>query len=151
MPPNSWRAAPPWCWPVTTTSCRHRRTSIRLDRWIITRCSNPKAAKPLRVCWLKAGPTRSGGYIRTGRSGHSGITNMIGGRRTKACDSITFALDEGVGPARGRWCRPMGAWAGKRPRPCANMDNARSLDQSCVNHEFIENKPLETRGAGVGV
>jgi hypothetical protein len=43
----------------------------------------------------------------------------------------------------------MGAWAGKRQRPCANMDNARSLDQSCVNHEFIENKPLETRGAGV--
>src|ERR1700724_280426 len=31
-PPNSWRAAPPWCWPVTTMSCRHRRTSIRRDR-----------------------------------------------------------------------------------------------------------------------
>jgi len=30
------------------------------------------------------------GYIRTGRSGHAGITNMNGGRRTKACDSITF-------------------------------------------------------------
>jgi exodeoxyribonuclease III len=50
----------------------------------------PEAAKPLRVCWLKAGPTRCGGYIRTGHSGHSGITNMNGGRRTKACDSITF-------------------------------------------------------------
>jgi hypothetical protein len=59
------------------------------------------------------------------------------------------ALAEGVGPARGRWCRPMGAWAGKRQRPCANMDNARSLDQSCVNHEFIESKPLGTRGARV--
>src|SRR6202023_3523141 len=47
----------------------------------------------------------------------------------------------------GRWCRPMGAWAGKRQRPCANMDNARSLDQSCVNHEFIKSKPLGTRGA----
>src|SRR5258708_28486104 len=31
-----------------------------------------------------------GSYIRTGRSGHSGITNLNGGRRTKACDSITF-------------------------------------------------------------
>ncbi len=29
-------------------------------------------------------------YIRTGRSGRSGITNLNGGRRTKACDSITF-------------------------------------------------------------
>jgi serine/threonine protein kinase len=29
-------------------------------------------------------------YIRTGRSGHSGITNLNGGRRTKACGSITF-------------------------------------------------------------
>jgi hypothetical protein len=47
------------------------------------------------------------------------------------------------------WCRAMGAWAGKRQRPCANMDNARSLDQSCVNQEFIENKALETRGARV--
>ena len=54
------------------------------------------------------------------------------------------ALAEGVGPARGRWCRPMGAWAGKRQRPCTNMDNARSLDQSCVNHEFIKSKPLGT-------
>ena len=27
---------------------------------------------------------------RTGRSGHSGITNSNGGRRTKACGSITF-------------------------------------------------------------
>jgi uncharacterized membrane protein YfcA len=36
-PPNSWRAAHPWCWPVTTTSCRQRRTSIRLDHWITTR------------------------------------------------------------------------------------------------------------------
>jgi sensor histidine kinase YesM len=37
MPSNSWQAASPWCWPVTTTSCPHRRTSIRLDRWITTR------------------------------------------------------------------------------------------------------------------
>jgi exodeoxyribonuclease III len=59
------------------------------------------------------------------------------------------ALAEGVGPARGRWCRPVGAWAGKRQRPCANMDNARSLDQSCVNHEFIESKPLGAGGARV--
>ena len=44
----------------------------------------------MRVCWLKAGPTPCGSYIRTGRSGHSGITNLNGGRRTKACDSITF-------------------------------------------------------------
>src|SRR6266849_10670777 len=51
------------------------------------------------------------------------------------------ALAEGVGPARGRWCRPMGTWAGKRQRPCANMDKPRSLDQSCVNHEFIKSKP----------
>ena len=36
-PPKAWRAAPPWCWPVTTTSCRHHRTSIRLGRWITTR------------------------------------------------------------------------------------------------------------------
>src|ERR1700681_3374191 len=43
----------------------------------------------------------------------------------------------------------MGAWAGKRQRPCANMDNARSLDQSCVDHEFIKSKPLGTRGARV--
>jgi hypothetical protein len=43
----------------------------------------------------------------------------------------------------------MGAWAGKRQRPCANMDNARSLDQRCVNHEFIKSKPLGTRGARV--
>src|SRR6202049_3623927 len=42
----------------------------------------------------------------------------------------------------------MAAWAGKPQRPCANMDNARSLDQSCVNHEFIKSKPLGTRGAG---
>ena len=90
MPTNSWRAVPPWCWPVTTTSCRHRRTSIRLNRWIITRCSNPKAAKHLRVCWLKAGPTRCGNYIQTGHSGHSGITSLNGGRRIKECDSITF-------------------------------------------------------------
>jgi hypothetical protein len=27
------------------------------------------------------------------------------------------------------------------------MDNARSLDQSCVHHEFIESKPLGTTGA----
>jgi len=42
-------------------------------------------------------------------------------------------------------------WARRQvnARPCANMDNARSLDQSCVNHEFIENKPLETKGARV--
>jgi hypothetical protein len=32
----------------------------------------------------------AGDYIRTGRSGHSGITNSNAGRRTKACDSITF-------------------------------------------------------------
>src|SRR5271168_3057904 len=44
----------------------------------------------LRVCWLKAGPTPCGSYILTVRSGHSGITNLNGGRRTKACDSITF-------------------------------------------------------------
>jgi exodeoxyribonuclease III len=50
----------------------------------------PESAKPSRVCWLKVGPTRCGGCIRTGRSGHSGITNTNGGRRTKACDSITF-------------------------------------------------------------
>ena len=43
----------------------------------------------------------------------------------------------------------MGAWAGKRERPCANMDNARSLDQNCVNHEFIESEPLGTTGAWV--
>jgi len=41
------------------------------------------------------------------------------------------ALAEGVGTARGRWRRPMGARTGKRQRPCADMDNARSLDQSC--------------------
>src|SRR6202521_231915 len=34
--------------------------------------------------------TPCGSYIRTGRSGHSGTTNLNGGRRTKACDSITF-------------------------------------------------------------
>ena len=27
----------PWYWPATTTSCRHRRTYIRLDRWTTTR------------------------------------------------------------------------------------------------------------------
>jgi len=43
----------------------------------------------------------------------------------------------------------MGAWAGKRQRPRANMDNARSLDQSCVDYEFIKSEPLETRGARV--
>jgi hypothetical protein len=43
----------------------------------------------------------------------------------------------------------MGAWAGKRERPRPNMDNPRSLDQSCVNHEFIESKPLGTTGARV--
>src|SRR5216684_9143178 len=59
------------------------------------------------------------------------------------------ALAEGVGPARGRWCRPMGAWAGKRQRPCANMDNARSLDQSCINHEFVNGKLVGTRGTRV--
>ena len=37
MPPNSSRAARPWCWQVTTTWCRHRRTSIRPDRWMTTR------------------------------------------------------------------------------------------------------------------
>jgi exonuclease III len=36
-PPNSWRLEPPWYWPVTTTSCQLRRTSIRLDCWITTR------------------------------------------------------------------------------------------------------------------
>src|ERR1700689_2402493 len=30
-PPNSWRAAHPWCWPGTTMSCQHRRTSIQLE------------------------------------------------------------------------------------------------------------------------
>jgi hypothetical protein len=29
--------------------------------------------------------------------------------------------------ARGRWRRPMGSWTGKCQRPCANVDNARSL------------------------
>ena len=52
-----------------------------------------------------------------------------------------FALAEGVGAAGGRWCRPMGAGAGKRQRPCAHMDSPRSLDQSCLNHEFIKSKP----------
>jgi hypothetical protein len=34
----------------------------------------------------------------------------------------------------------MGAWAGKRQRSCANMDNARSLDQSCLqNAELVAN------------
>ena len=41
-----------------------------------------------------------------------------------------------------RWVR-----AGKRQRPCANRDHARSLDQSCVNCEFIKSKPPGTRGA----
>jgi hypothetical protein len=35
--------------------------------------------------------SRIGGF-RTGRSGHSGITNLNGGRRTKTCDSITFCF-----------------------------------------------------------
>jgi|SRR5580704_2265228 hypothetical protein len=43
----------------------------------------------------------------------------------------------------------MGALAGERQRPCANMDNARSLVQSCVNHEFIKSKSLGTIGARV--
>src|SRR5712692_10491069 len=34
----------------------------------------------------------------------------------------------------------MGAWASKRQRPCANMDNARSLEQSCVDHTFTKNR-----------
>jgi hypothetical protein len=29
------------------------------------------------------------------------------------------------------------------------MDIARSLDQSCVNHEFIESKPIGTTGARI--
>jgi exodeoxyribonuclease-3 len=33
-----------------------------------------------------------GSYIRTGHSRHSGITNLNGGRRTKAYASITFSL-----------------------------------------------------------
>src|SRR5580700_8388806 len=40
----------------------------------------------------------------------------------------------------------MGAWAGKRQRPCANMDSARSLNESCVNYELIKSKPRKTRG-----
>src|SRR6266481_3204910 len=64
-------------------------------------------------------------------------------RQRHATRSLS-ALAEGVGPARGRWCRPMGAWAGKRQRPCTNMDNARSLAQSCVNYEFIKSKPPGT-------
>ena len=50
----------------------------------------PESRQALRVCWLRAGRTPCASYIRTGRSGHSGITNLNGGRRTKACDSITF-------------------------------------------------------------
>ena len=46
----------------------------------------------LHACWLKAGLTPCGSYIRTDRSGHSGITNLNGGRRTKACDSIAFCF-----------------------------------------------------------
>jgi hypothetical protein len=42
-----------------------------------------------------------------------------------------------------RWAR-----AGKRQRPCANMEDARSLDSSCLNHEFIESKHL---GSGPAV
>ena len=49
----------------------------------------PESRKPSRVCWLKAGPTPCGGSIRRGRCGHSGITSLSAGRRTKACDSIT--------------------------------------------------------------
>src|SRR3984885_5004624 len=71
-------------------SRRLRRTSIRLDHWLTTRLSHPRADRLLGVCWLKAGLTPCGSYIRTGRSGHSGITNLNGGRRIKACDSITF-------------------------------------------------------------
>ena len=56
----------------------------------------PKAGKPLRVCWHKAGLTRCGDYIRMDRSGHSGITSLSGGRKTKACGSITFC-------SRRRW------------------------------------------------
>ena len=42
----------------------------------------------------------------------------------------------------------MGAWAGKRERPRANMDNARSLDQSCIDHEFINGKLVEPETLG---
>jgi hypothetical protein len=61
-------------------------------------------------------------------------------------DSALGCCDQSHRAAR---CRPMGAWAGKRQRPCADLDNARSLDQSCVNHELIKSKPLGTRGARV--
>src|SRR5262249_21203363 len=50
------------------------------------------AARLLRVCWLKAGLTRCESCSRTDRYGHSGITNLNVGRRTKACDSITFCF-----------------------------------------------------------
>ncbi len=62
-------------------------------------------AKPLRVCWLKAGPTRCGGCIRTGRPGH-----MNGGRKTKAMRLDHFLLspkmsDRLVDGGADRWVR----------------------------------------------
>ena len=60
--------------------------------------------------------------------GHSGITNLNAGTKDKGIATRSFsALTEFVGPARGRRCGPMGAWAGKLERPCPNMDHARSL------------------------
>jgi len=105
-------------------SCRLRRTSIRTRSFDNNALIQPESRQPLRVCWLKAGLTPCGSYIRTGRSGHSGITNLNAGRRTKACDSITFCshricrsglVEGGVD----RW----GARPGKRERSRPNVDS----------------------------
>src|SRR5271168_4193545 len=82
----------------------------------------------LRVCWLKAGPTPCGSYILTGRSGHSGITNLNGGPRTKACDSITFCSH--------RICRT-GSWmavltdglVGKKARATTRQPGSRLISR----------------------
>src|ERR1700722_18476733 len=47
--PNSWRAAHPWCWPVTTMSCRHRRTFTVGD----VESSSDLPHEPAVFCWAE--------------------------------------------------------------------------------------------------
>ena len=74
-----------------------------------------ESRQALRVCWLKAGLTPCGSYIQTGHSGHSWITNLNGGRRTKACDSITFCSHR---------IRRTGSWTPVFDRSARGQENA---------------------------
>lgn len=85
----------------------------------------------LAFCWLKAGLMPCGSYIRTGRSGHSGITSLKGGRGTKACDSITFCSHRIC--RSGSWTVVLtdGAWA-KKTRATMRQHGSCSISRTVI-------------------